>query len=382
VATNVKNGTVSFTSNSGSQFTALIDSTVSQMYLPPAICDQFQTQLGLTYDNNTNYYVIDNNTHQNLVSQNPSFTFSIGQTAYDNGQRVSIVFPYSAFDFQIGWPVYSSNVYYFPIRQATNQSQYTLGRAFLQQAHIIVDYGRSNFSVAQAVFPDTTASSRLVTINSGSNTSGGHKISAGAIAGIAVAAVAGIGLLILGLILLWRRKKHGGSKEKAAELEGASHSDYATKMHGVHEADGEQVMEMSSDQEIYKPGLAELASPPVIYEMEGDIGTPSHERRASPGDTGRTLTPQTASTNRGSTPFSPVSGQFSGYSSQPSPLREDHSPHSTNPSPARQENLLSAPRPLSPSQPSPLTDQFSHGQANDHLSQSQPSPLREEHPPH
>jgi hypothetical protein len=384
IATGVRNGTVSFTSNPSSGFLALIDSTVTQMWLPKDICDQFATQLGLEYDNSTNYYVINQTNHENLVNQNPSFTFKIGQTSYDNGQSVSIVFPYTAFDLQVGWPIYSSTVNYFPIRQA-NQSQFTLGRAFLQQAHITVDYGRQNFSVSQAIFPAANAASSLVTINQVSNgSSSGHKISGGVIAGIAVAAVAGIGLLILALVLFWRRRKQGPKKNKASELDATSNSDFAAK-HGLLEADGDQVMEMSGEQEVYKPRLAELASPPVIYEMEGDSGTHNQGNGVSPAETGRTLTPQTASSNRGSTPFSPVSGRFSGYGSQPSPLRSDNSPHGTQPSPIRQDNLLSAPQPSSPSQPSPLTDQFSHGQPSpmgENFSQSQPSPVKEEHLPH
>ena len=43
--------------------------------------------------------------------------------------------------------------HYFPLRRAQNETQYALGRTFLQQVCLIVDYDRNRFSVSQAVFP-------------------------------------------------------------------------------------------------------------------------------------------------------------------------------------------------------------------------------------
>ena len=39
---------------------------------------------------------------------------------------------------------------YSPLRRASNAQQYSLGRAFLQEAYLLVDYEQSNFSVSQA----------------------------------------------------------------------------------------------------------------------------------------------------------------------------------------------------------------------------------------
>ena len=53
---------------------------------------------------------------------------------------------------------------YFPLRRAENATQYTLGRAFFQDAYVIADYERSTFSISQAVFPDITTKENLVPI--------------------------------------------------------------------------------------------------------------------------------------------------------------------------------------------------------------------------
>src|ERR1019366_4883174 len=48
------------------------------------------------------------------------------------------------------WPLVTKNSSrYFPLKRAANDSQTTLGRAFLQEAYLIVDYERSNFSLYQ-----------------------------------------------------------------------------------------------------------------------------------------------------------------------------------------------------------------------------------------
>jgi hypothetical protein len=70
---------------------------------------------------------------------------------------VNITLPYDAFDLQLSYPYLPNTTYadpskyYFPLRQAANETQYVLGRAFLQEAYLITDYERNNFSIHQAV---------------------------------------------------------------------------------------------------------------------------------------------------------------------------------------------------------------------------------------
>jgi hypothetical protein len=317
IATNVNNGTASMTTKGG--HLSLIDSTVSQLWLPPDVCDQFAGNLNLTYDNITNLYLLSPSAHSNLKALNPSFTFKIGQTSYDNGVGVSIVFPYSAFDLTIGWPIYNETVPYFPIRQAANDSQYTLGRAFLQEAYIIVDYGRKNFTVAPAAFPDTTVNEHIVAIPNIFGSGGKSGLSTGAIAGVVIGAIVALTIAIIGLLWCIRRRRKESKPAKIVELD-AKESGMAaqySKVPGLVEADGDQVIEMPASYESYnKVEASELETPAPIYEMEGDGSTLSPGRTPSFG--GRTPTPQTNTSGRRSTPFSPASDQYS--PAQPSPM--------------------------------------------------------------
>jgi hypothetical protein len=84
--------------------------------------------------------------HDRLLTLNPSVSFSLGN---DNNPAnwVTITLPYAAFDLQVSHPFYTVRTNYFPIRRAKNSTQYTLGRTFLQEAYVIADYERANFSI-------------------------------------------------------------------------------------------------------------------------------------------------------------------------------------------------------------------------------------------
>jgi hypothetical protein len=71
--------------------------------------------------------------HTYLKSMNPSITFSLSNTA---GESLDIVLPYAAFDLTASFPALANGrtTNYFPLRRAANDTQYTLGRVFLQEA--------------------------------------------------------------------------------------------------------------------------------------------------------------------------------------------------------------------------------------------------------
>ena len=215
---------------------ALIDSTVAELWLPLDACRAFEYEFGLTYDNKTDLYLINDTQHEILKERNASVTLELGQGP-DSDATVSILLPYAAFDLRATPPFrnIANESYYFPIRRG-NSSQYTLGRTFLQEAYIIVDYEVSRFQLAQVVW-DQTADQNLVAIapanasndasmwtspswdqgsaerapGSGNNTtasasdSGSPSLGAGAIAGIAVGAVAI--LAIAGFVFFYRRRQ-------------------------------------------------------------------------------------------------------------------------------------------------------------------------------
>jgi hypothetical protein len=75
----------------------------------------------------------------------------------------------------------------------------------LGDSYLIVDYDRNNFSVSQALFPDTDVPQELVTILPPSGQGSSHSLSTADMAGIAVGAVAGV-IILLGIAFFTRRR--------------------------------------------------------------------------------------------------------------------------------------------------------------------------------
>ena len=112
---------------------AFVDSTLPYVYLPIEVCKKFESTLGLTWNESDGMYWVDDALHQSLSSSNITFTFTIGETTAE-GPTVQIVLPYSSFDLEVKDPFKTHKMRYFPLQQAVNEIQYTLGRAFLQEA--------------------------------------------------------------------------------------------------------------------------------------------------------------------------------------------------------------------------------------------------------
>lgn len=135
---------------------AYIDSTVPQIWLPLEACKAFEKAFNLTYDAENMIYPVSNALHKMLVAQNASVTFMLSNS-YAGGQTIDITLPYDSFDLQAQPPFTPNATRYFPLHRAANETQYTLGRTFLQEAYLTVDWERGNFSVSQCLFePDMT----------------------------------------------------------------------------------------------------------------------------------------------------------------------------------------------------------------------------------
>lgn len=131
--------------------TMFVDSTIAEIWLPKDICKAFEEAFGLKYDEDTDLYLVDEVQHQQLLAENPNITFTLGEKFVTNS-TVDIVLPYSAFDLRAKPPYrgLQNESYFFPIRRAINDTQHVFGRTFLQEAYLIVDWERQNFSVSQA----------------------------------------------------------------------------------------------------------------------------------------------------------------------------------------------------------------------------------------
>ena len=219
-------------------FRAFIDSTVAHLWLPEIVCKAFEDAFGLTWDSESELYVLSAEQHNALLELDPSIIFDLTPSlpAAAAEQIVSIAFPYSAFDLKLTWP-FGSGVnnteprYYFPLKRAANDTQYTLGRAFLQEAYLIADYERDIFSIWPCTWTENYNKARIVTITStksgtsnSTNTSTDSQprdkgLSTGAIAGIAVGCAVGVFVLVAAILLCVRRRRR--AENSTTELQRA-----------------------------------------------------------------------------------------------------------------------------------------------------------------
>lgn len=257
MATNSLKGT--FSLSSGAHF-SVIDSTIPHLWLPTAICSQFEQAFGLTYDPHTDLYLVNDTIHQQLVSKNPTITVKLVNSLQDTSTNyTNIQLPYAAFDLQASYPYYPNATNYFPIRRAANDSQYALGRTLLQEAYLIVDYERANFTVSQAVFPDPLPAANIITITSKSSASHTRKAKAGlgtgATIGIAVGAAVILLLLAIFAFFFFRRRK----TQKRYELANNQLSSDAGSAHYLNAP----AMKSQGPSELSGTPLTELDSPLV-----------------------------------------------------------------------------------------------------------------------
>ena len=201
---------------------SLLDSTVPWIYLPVNACKAFEKAFKLKWNPTWGLYLVDGDLHESLLSQNPSITFTLGSST-QGGSTVDITLPYAAFDLNASWPLVNSTLAphvnqtrYFPLRQAANETQYTLGRTFLQEAYLIADYERRNFTVSprswSTIEPDRKSKMVFITspANSDSNSAGG--LSAGAIAGIVLGSVAALAMIGALFFFLGHGRRKKGKK--------------------------------------------------------------------------------------------------------------------------------------------------------------------------
>ncbi len=110
-----------------------IDSTTPFIYLPLEACKRFEDTFGLSWDETAKMYWVNDTLHEKLLSLNVIVAFTI-RDAIAGGPTVQIDLPYASFDLEEKYPFALNTMRYFPLKRAVNECQYTLGRAFLQEA--------------------------------------------------------------------------------------------------------------------------------------------------------------------------------------------------------------------------------------------------------
>jgi hypothetical protein len=116
---------------------AFVESTDPNFWLPEAACQAFEQAFGISSDNATGLYLINATHYSQLQAVNPQVSFSLANSL-SGGETVNIVLPFSAFALSASYPFTPNDTYYFPLKKAANDTQNTLGRAFLQEASVLL----------------------------------------------------------------------------------------------------------------------------------------------------------------------------------------------------------------------------------------------------
>jgi hypothetical protein len=274
---------------------SFVDAATSHIWLPEAACTAFQRYFGLQYNETLELYLVNSTQHQRLISQNASITFQLfppsdSESGGNQSRTVEIVLPYSAFDLELStlYPNVANETKYFPLRRAENETQYTLGRTFLQEAYMVVDYERGNFSISQV--RSDNVQQEIVAIDPPNNQTKGAGRPKGSALGkrvplpvvIGVAIGAFVLLLIGGLVLWWIVRRHRRKRKEEqeaqkpsaetntgfqkAELDGEMRAEIGEGPDppGRDELDGEMIVEAAG--ELDKPELGEG----LKHELDGD----------------------------------------------------------------------------------------------------------------
>jgi hypothetical protein len=217
-----------------------------------------------------------------LQASSPTFSFTIGTAAF-GGATITIDIPYAAFDLQAGYPVFGAPTNYFPLRRAANNTQFTLGRAFLQEVYLSVDWERDVFNISQAVFSSPPLAPDIVTIEPKNRTNTlvprpgpikPTKLSAGAIAGIAIGAVLLISILAGLGWWLYRRK------QKAKDVNAEPTLPVNDEKKSPHELASDGVekppMEPRTNLELEGRTVEELCAPLGHHEMHSPDKQPEN----------------------------------------------------------------------------------------------------------
>ena len=355
------------TSNGNSQgllptpITALIDSSLPYVWLPIEACLLFEIAFGLEWDDKSELYLVNDTLHTSLVQQNASLTFNLGGMTGGSATNVNVTLPYSAFDLTASTPLVTNATRYYPLKRAANSTQYVIGRTFFQEAYVVADYERRNFSVFPCQWeadatPDIVSTfSPVYNITPSASPTGpptagsssGGSSNTGAIAGGVVGGIAALVIIAALVYFCWWRPKRRQHYTTDGKLEKSDISAPSPESHSIARDDPHSnKAELGNTQRHELEGSAGPSKGPAVFEMPAreEVAT---ELRATNDNAHEMLTPETMSdVPQGGFPWR--KSILDGGVDSPSPLGSPGSPGSGL------EGMVSPVSSPSPGLPSPI----------------------------
>ena len=202
-----------------------IDSTTPYLWLPEKATKRFEEIFNVIYNENLNLYTYPAaSTQTTLQNLNMTFKFTLSDLI-ENGQEITIpisgqAFTTSSLQLSYGYPglnisAGSPGIPYLPVRRANSSNEYIIGRSFLQEAYLIVNYEKGSFTLSEAKFSqDAVMKKNLVNINTDHpdddtpvEPAPNSGISTGAWIGIGIGIAAFITIVIGTIAILYFRKR-------------------------------------------------------------------------------------------------------------------------------------------------------------------------------
>ncbi|KAI1824182.1 aspartic peptidase domain-containing protein [Xylaria intraflava] len=224
--------------SSNESITVTVDSSTPYLWLPPAICDRFASNLNLTWNETFDLYLFSSPDDLERYRSAPdlSFTFALSNAGEDNAPSsvnvsdiVNITISANAFLQSIRYPFKNLTddgapaIPYFTLKKTEHRNRLTIGRSFLQEAYIITNYETGMFSIHEARFPsDPFANTSIQTIAASPSSpypgppkdEGPSTMSHNQIAGTVIGACLGsIALVATALFVRRKRRESKESKE-------------------------------------------------------------------------------------------------------------------------------------------------------------------------
>ncbi|KAK5127383.1 hypothetical protein LTR85_006722 [Meristemomyces frigidus] len=245
-----------------------IDSVVPEIWLPPAVCADFESAFGLVWNETLEIYLVNDTQHEKMLHDNANVTIFLAANT-STSDMTKITLPYGAFDLAAQYPLAgiqdnTTSLNYFPLKRANDSGQTYLGRTFLQQAYVTADYDRQIFTVSPAVVPAEQGAMTLKTVHPPGHHAG---LSTGTIAGIAVGAVAAVALFVGLMFWLWRRRK--AQRQRQQQQQQLDTETVRTASIGDTTIVGDTEMAELQHREYYKqPPLSEHYGKPELDAYE------------------------------------------------------------------------------------------------------------------